>query len=380
MTHVRLITSVPLVPPWDQGDKNLAYGLTTRLPQINFQVLTTNGRQPQGENLQPIPVFTRLKPSLHEKILVYLAMLFRSHGMQQLAEPQLYHLFYQPTRLSSWMLQLLPDLHQRPKLHTIPATGGEHHLRRDMILADRIVTMSHYGLKKVQALGLPSASYIPPGVDTTAWEEVGRSSGDYKVQLGLNARPVVLYPGHFSQGYGARMLLEGLQLLVEQVPDVCVIFACRIRSAEDRLLQAEANKFLADQGLREAARIYETVPDMRVLIGAADLTVLPFEKMSNKVDLPTTLLESLAAGKPVVISDLEPMNEIFTRADPAFSQPGCLVPAKDAGALIAAVLRLLMEPEERFYKGRKGQQLVHAHYNLSHTACAYQKIYLEMIA
>ena len=58
---VNLVTSVPLAPPWDQGDKNQAYHLTRALPHIHFQVLTNrNSAPPQGANLELLPLYSAL--------------------------------------------------------------------------------------------------------------------------------------------------------------------------------------------------------------------------------------------------------------------------------------------------------------------------------
>ena len=66
--NVSLITSVPVVPPWDQGDKNLAHMLARTMPQHRFKVMTARDEPiPLGENLDPRPVYLSRHPSLLEK-------------------------------------------------------------------------------------------------------------------------------------------------------------------------------------------------------------------------------------------------------------------------------------------------------------------------
>jgi glycosyltransferase involved in cell wall biosynthesis len=116
---------------------------------------------------------------------------------------------------------------------------------------------------------------------------------------------------------------------------------------------------------------------MHRLVGAADLTLLPLETMRDKVDIPTTLLESLAAGKPIVISDLAPMNELFATGG---EDLGCMVPPGDASALAEATLQLLQDTPLRARLGRCGQTFIQNRHDIRVVARHYADLYREMIS
>jgi hypothetical protein len=161
-----MITSVPLNPPWDQGDKNLAYALTCALPHIRYRVLTNRrGLQPIGLNLISEPLYSSRKPSLAEKAYVFFQLLSKGilpasgNGYSKI---DLYHLIYRPYLLSSRLLKVLPDFRHVPTIHTIPATTSPRHLKRELFFARRNVVISEYGYKRLTELGLDNVVYIPP--------------------------------------------------------------------------------------------------------------------------------------------------------------------------------------------------------------------------
>jgi glycosyltransferase involved in cell wall biosynthesis len=377
-----MITSVPIVPPWDQGDKNLGYALACALPHHHFQVLTARREpSPPGENLWPDPVFCRRDPSLLGKASVYLRLMGRSvlRGRQSQSRPipDLYHLIYQPYALSSWFNRYLPEFQSRPTLHTVPATSPSHTLRRDLFFADRLVVLSQHGQQRLQRLGLQDVVYIAPGIALEPWQALAGQTGQRKAQFALEGHPVVLFPGHHGVGQGVDVLLRALPTLVAQVPKVRLILACRLRSSGDREREQALKKALEIMNLSRFVRFYNTVTDMQTLIGASDVVILPLETMHHKVDIPTTLLEALAAARPIVVSDLVPMKELLSVPG---QQVGLAVPPGDAQALAQSLVMLLSDPDLARRMGQSGQELVRCCFDIRDTARHYEEQYLELTA
>lgn len=374
---VGLITSVPLVHPWDQGDKNLAYQITRALPQVCFQALTTRrGSQPEEVNLESVPIYHNRRPSLLEKAQVFTWLYSQGNS----PEVDLYHLLYQPMKTSSRLLKQVPAFKCRPTLHTVPATTSGHDLDPKLFFADWTVAVSRYGERVLRQLGLQKVLHIPVGIEVEAWLHLPEEAAQLKEQLDLANKLVLLYPGHYSHGFGADVLVEALPAILAQVPEVRLIMACRMRSKEDRLKEQRLLHQLEQMRLSFAVRFYHTVDFMPQLIGSSDLVVLPLEDMHNKLDIPTTLIESLAAARPVVISDIAPMNELLIPADgyPA-EKVGIAVPPANPQELARAVTRLLKDETTRRDMGRRGQRLVCQRYNIHQVAKHYEALYMEMV-
>jgi glycosyltransferase involved in cell wall biosynthesis len=391
--NVFMLTSVPMVPPWDQGDKNFAYTLTQALPHIRFRVITAQGAPPpQGDNLDLEPRYLSGRPSLIQKAQIYSWLfsfsrqasnnhsrsLFAAGHMPACQKPDIYHLIYRPYRLSSRLLRLLPALRSRPTIHTVPATADGHPLERQMFFASRIVVLSRSGKRALQRLGLKNVIHIPPGINLQEWAPLADQSDQFKARLGFAENPVLLFPGHYGPGQGSEIMLEALPEILSRVPAARLIFACRLRSNADYERERAARRRVQNLGLGHAVRFLNTVADMRTLIGASDIVLLPLQSMLAKVDIPTTLLEALAAAKPVIISDISPMNELLQRPDGVNEFAGLAIPPADGRALVEATLMLLENPELRTCMGACGQTLVRANYDIRQIAAQYEELYEEM--
>lgn len=94
--------------------------------------------------------------------------------------------------------------------------------------------------------------------------------------------------------------------------------------------------------------------DIPAVLAEAIIFCLP----SYREGLPKSILEAMAAGLPVVATDVPGCREAVTH-----EATGLLVPARDAPALAAAIARLLAEPATRARMGAAGRQAVLAEFS-----------------
>jgi glycosyltransferase involved in cell wall biosynthesis len=186
-----------------------------------------------------------------------------------------------------------------------------------------------------------------------------------------------LFPGHYGKGQGADLLFQAIPEVLSIEPETRFIFACRIRSYQDGQFERYIQLQLKDMGLDYAVRFFHRVIDMKMLIGACDMVTLPLETMRDKLDIPTSLLESLAAKKPIIISDISPMNEIINK-EPWGKSIGIATPPGDVSSLAEAITTLTQNPQLREYMGGRGQKLIRQYYDIQISASKYLKIYQEL--
>ena len=384
--NVFVITSVPMNPPWDQGDKNFAYVLTSALPQVSFQVMTSRqGTPPKGDNLIQHKLFPSPRVSYLQKSGVYLRMIAQTHSPAIFGKDavnghtDIFHFIYRPNSLSTSLFKLLPKLHRRPKVHTMPAIGTTNGYGPELFFADRVIAFSEYGRQLLQDSGVKNVIHIPPGIYITNWASLSHQTAHRKGRLGLGDQPVILYPGHFGAHHGLSTLLEALPNVVSRVPNVCFIFACRLRSPEDYVHERNIQGQISRMTLTANVRFYNTVSDMLTLIGASDIVVFPFLNMRDKVDIPTTLLEAMAAGKSVVISDIPPMNEIMASSTNSADNAGLTVPPGDPNALAEALSYLLIQEKLRERMGLFGSALVKEKHDILQVASKYEALYHDLL-
>ncbi len=149
-------------------------------------------------------------------------------------------------------------------------------------------------------------------------------------------RPIAAYAGHLYAWKGVDVLLEALAglpeadgLIVgghEREPDLA-----RVKALADRLGIASRVTFT---GLVEPTK----VPG---LLSRASVLVLPnpASAISSRFTSPLKLFEYMAAGRPIVASDLPAMREVLTPDVHAV-----LVPPGSARALSAGIRRVLSDP------------------------------------
>jgi glycosyltransferase involved in cell wall biosynthesis len=177
-------------------------------------------------------------------------------------------------------------------------------------------------------------------------------------------------------------MLGALPQIAARLPGVHIVFACRPRSRDDQQREKAARLAVLQMGLAHAVHFHNVVADMETLIGASDLVALPLQTMRDKIDIPTTLLESLAAGNPVIISDLPPMNELFRDANgyaSDYNELGMVVPPGDPDAMGQAIVDLMKHESLRERMGQRGQLAMYERFDIRQVARQYDKLYREMV-
>ncbi len=91
--------------------------------------------------------------------------------------------------------------------------------------------------------------------------------------------------------------------------------------------------------------------------------------------MPIVVLEAMAAGRPVVASDVAGLP--LAVAD---GETGLLVPERDPAALAAAVGALLADPERARRLGAAGRRRVEAELNWEAIAAVHDRLYRQAAA
>jgi len=189
---------------------------------------------------------------------------------------------------------------------------------------------------------------IPNGVDTRRYRQSARRETT-RAQLGLSAgERVVAVVATFKTQKGHRYLIEAARTLANEFPNA------RYLLIGDGELRSDIERQIAAAGLEAPFRLLGTRSDVPELLAAADLFVLP----SLWEGLPMALIEAMAAGLPVVATDVS-----GTRGVMLDGETGLLAPPGDAAALARAIAALLAEPERAARMGAAGRRRVERHFS-----------------
>ena len=111
--------------------------------------------------------------------------------------------------------------------------------------------------------------------------------------------------------------------------------------------------------------------DVGAVLNTADIFVLP----SRSDARPRSIIEAMSLGIPVVASDVGGIPSLVLH-----EQSGLLVPAEDAGALAAALARLIQSPQLRERMGAAGRVHAGQACRPDLTALEYVGLYRRLLA
>ena len=126
---------------------------------------------------------------------------------------------------------------------------------------------------------------------------------------------------------------------------------------------------LRDAGLDESVELLGDRDEVASLLAAADCFVLA----SRSEGLPLSVLEAMAAGLPVVASDVGGVHELV-----ADGVTGSLVPPGDPAALADALRELLRDPARRLQLGAAGRARVLADFTVERFQEAHLELYRSL--
>ena len=115
--------------------------------------------------------------------------------------------------------------------------------------------------------------------------------------------------------------------------------------------------------------------EVAALLRRTSVGVLPLRRSPNhSVAWPVKLFEYMAAGLPVVATDVEPWNAIIER-----HRCGLCVPLDDPRALGAAITRLLDDPQEARAMGERGRAAAIEYYSWESQEAVLLGLYEELL-
>ena len=139
--------------------------------------------------------------------------------------------------------------------------------------------------------------------------------------------------------------------------------------AGDGPLRGELDDRATALGISNQVRLLGHRQDIETVLAAFDVFTLP----SRSEGLSNTILEAMAAGLPVVATQVGGADEMVED-----EKTGVLIPPSSPQALAAALRRMLSDPARRETMGRAGRARVEREFALARTLRAYEELYIEL--
>ena len=353
-----LFTSSPLEGS-EGADKQLAAMIASVIPDMEFAWFTrwpARGRKPRLASGHAVPIASRDGiPHTAERLQVTAAGAFLAR------HSDLVHAILTVGTgfplLSRWWQLLFPS---RPVIHTAPGVMEPHLLSRSRPLGTT-VAYSDVTAQALRAAGFGDVRVIAPAVSLAQWPCRPRAAGI----------PAVLFAGHHDPGGGATEAIAAAAVARQAGARFRLVLAMRLRPGQrGRALAADLAGLAGREGLSDVT-VLGHVADMPGLLAASDVLLFIPRSLSGKADIPLTVLEALATGRPVIISDLP---QVAGLGDAVLRVPAG--DARQAGLLLVA---LLAEPRRWEALAERGTAMVRARFGPQRCAAQYLRLYSELL-
>jgi glycosyltransferase involved in cell wall biosynthesis len=203
-------------------------------------------------------------------------------------------------------------------------------------------------------LGLDLAGRVsaPPGARDALRAELG-VPGD---------RFLVGWLGRMTEIKRVDVLMRALARIGDEGVEVLLV--------GDGPLRSEMEILAGEIGVRDRVHFAGFRTDVASVYAAVDAVALT----SANEGTPVTVIEALAAGRPVVSTDVGGVRDVVTEG-----RSGYLVPQGDADGLVDRLRRLAADPELRNAMGEAGRAIVVPRYSVPRLVSDVDRLYRELL-
>jgi glycosyltransferase involved in cell wall biosynthesis len=242
------------------------------------------------------------------------------------------------------------------------ALGIYNHLDRMALKKfNALAAVSDAVAQRLLAFGVPSEKIktIANGIDVTAFERA-------------QPLPLLKDEGSIVVGVVARLdLQKGFEYLLRAARELCKMFpGLKIVIAGEGPDRSAIEEMIEQYGLQSSVVLAGQQSNMPAVYAAMDIFVLP----SLNEGLPMTVLEAMAASKPVIATRVGAIPSVIRDGE-----NGLLVAPKDSEGLRNAVASLLNDPERRRRLGDRAHAWVSQNYTSEAMALKYREMYEEVL-
>jgi glycosyltransferase involved in cell wall biosynthesis len=206
---------------------------------------------------------------------------------------------------------------------------------------------------------------VPLGFDLSPFVAIDEGARrEARAALGLgDAARVVTTIGRLTAIKQHALFIETAALVAARDPAAVFLIA------GDGELRSELAMLARERGLESRVRFLGWRRDLATVYGASDVFLLT----SRNEGTPVAIIESLAAGVPVVSTDVGGVRDVVDDAAGRLAAPG------DARALAHHVVTLLADPGIRERMGHAGRESVVARYGLDRLVADIDDLYQELL-
>ena len=224
---------------------------------------------------------------------------------------------------------------------------------------------------------------VPLGIELGKYHPEA-TGAEIRKQYGITPQqPVILYIGNMSEIKGIHILIDALTTVAAQVPDIRLFMV--INMPLDRYYSETPGALDVDmkllprikQIIRERKLEQNVIPigitdQLPQIISACDMNVVPFLNTVGVADIPLSMVEAMAAGKPALATNVGSIPNLVNSANGILLEPG------HADTLSQAILQLCRDTDRQKKMGHNAAQAVRELFSVDSCAAKIETVYEEV--
>ncbi len=219
---------------------------------------------------------------------------------------------------------------------------------RGAVSNNTATSLADYGIRDVEVIrpALDAERFSHPVEGQTARRELGIADDEM----------VVLFVGNAKPQKNAIGMLRAIHRLRHEFPNIKVIITTELKHTASDTDLANLAQAVHDLKLDSCIIQKGIVNNMPALMQACDLLVAPFLNSYGPSDYFMAVLEAMASGKPVVVSNVGGMPEVVS------NNVGRLVDPHDDASIAAGMRDFLADKVLRLRTGANARAYVQEHF------------------
>jgi glycosyltransferase involved in cell wall biosynthesis len=206
---------------------------------------------------------------------------------------------------------------------------------------------------------------IPLGLELEPFLKAEQKKGAFRKELGVEDDiPLIGIVARLVPIKGHSYFFEAAKLVSQDFP------SARFIVVGDGELKNGLVNLVKDLGIKDKIIFCGFRNDLAKIYADLDIVVLS----SLNEGLPVSIIESLAAQKPVVATDVGGVRDLVEHG-----VTGILVPKQDSKSLARGILYLLKNPQECIIFGENGKKTVNPAYNITNLFSGITELYENLV-
>lgn len=242
-----------------------------------------------------------------------------------------------------------------------------------------VIAVSHFIKREIIGTGYPhrNITVIHHGIDQNIYSPKVNPKEVFKKYPILRGKKIIFHPARMGLAKGCDVGIKAMRIIKERFPESILILAGTKNIIDWTQTQQKEIAYMIS--LVKFLRLKNNVlidcfalEDMPKLYAASSVCIYP---STSSEPFGLTMLESLASGKPMVVTETGGMPEIIKD-----SINGFVIPVKDFESLASRVIQLLANKSLRERLGYTGRQMVEQQFTEEIVAENTLKLYRSFCA